>query len=150
METYMCLPNLLAGGLAAGALPGLALAADKRAQHTHATRQSTAHARHTKRDVWVCTGDITAAIEMGGGREAAAPPSLSLLSYHTPVHNTHTSLFVWRACVVLFCVACVCCALLSAASARPGSAPAGKPPAKRLGKQRASRIGRQRSSAAKY
>ena len=45
------------------------------------------------------------------------------------------SLFVWRACVVLFCVARVCCALLSAASARP----AGKPPAKRLGKHRASR-----------
>ena len=46
--------------------------------------------------------------------------------------------FVWRTCAVLFCVARVCCSLLSAASARPGSAPAGKPPAKRLGKHRAS------------
>ena len=56
MEAYMCLPNLLAGGLPAGALPGLALAADKRAQHTHATQKSTAHARHTKTDVWIlCT-----------------------------------------------------------------------------------------------
>ena len=67
METYMCLPNLLAGGLPAGALPGLALAADKRAQHTHATQKSTAHAHHTTRDVWVCAGDITAA--------STAPPS---------------------------------------------------------------------------
>ena len=48
----LCLPNLLAGGLPAGALPGLALAcaADKRAQHTRATQKSTTHARHTKRD----------------------------------------------------------------------------------------------------
>ncbi len=68
----LCLPNLLAGGLPAGALPGLALAADKRAQHTHATQKSTAHARHTKRDVWVCTGeDMKEAIEMGGRRCAA-------------------------------------------------------------------------------
>ena len=64
----LCLPNLLAGGLPAGALPGLVLASDKRAQYTHATQKSTAQARHTKRDVWVCTGDITAAIEMGGRR----------------------------------------------------------------------------------
>ena len=63
---YVCLPNLLAGGLPAGALPGLALAADKRAQHTRATPKSTTHARHTKRDAWIYTGDITAAIEMGG------------------------------------------------------------------------------------
>ena len=49
---YVCLPNLLAGGLPAGALPGLALAcaADKRAQHTRATQKSTTRARHTKRD----------------------------------------------------------------------------------------------------
>ena len=62
----MCLPNLLAGGLPAGALPGLALAcaADKRAQHTRATQKSTTHARHTKRDAWIYTGDITAAIEI--------------------------------------------------------------------------------------
>ena len=62
----LCFLNLLAGGLPAGALPGLALAADKREQHTQATQKSTAHARHTKRDVWVYTGDITAATEMGG------------------------------------------------------------------------------------
>ena len=64
--------------------------------------------------------------------------------YQAPVYDSsmrlslcgaRVSLFVWRACVVLFCVARVCCALLSAASARP----AGKPPAKRLGKHRASR-----------
>ena len=57
------------------------------------------------------------------------------------MYALHASLFVWRARVVLFCVARVCCALLSAAhaSARPGSTPAGKPPAKRLGKHRASR-----------
>ena len=75
------------------------------------------------------------------GGEAAAPPFLWLLSYPAPVYALHASLFVWRARVVLFCVARVCCALLSAApaSARPGSAPAGKPPAKRLGKHRASR-----------
>ena len=77
----MCLPNLLAGGLPAGALPGLALACatDKRAQHTRATQKSTTHARHTKRDTRAphkerrmdaYTGDITAAIEMGGGRAA--------------------------------------------------------------------------------
>ena len=65
----LCLPNLLAGGLPAGALPGLALAcaADKRAQHTRATQKSTTRARHTKRDAWIYTGDITAAIEMGVG-----------------------------------------------------------------------------------
>ena len=48
MEVYMCLPNLLAGGLPAGALPGLALAAIKSAQHMHATQKSTAHGRHTQ------------------------------------------------------------------------------------------------------
>ena len=69
----LCLPNLLAGGLPAGALPGLALAcaADKRAQHTRATQKSTTHARHTKEHnthAWIYTGDITAAIEMGGRR----------------------------------------------------------------------------------
>ena len=67
----LCLPNLLAGGLPAGALPGLALAcaADKRAQHTRATQKSTTHARHTKEHnthAWIYTGDITAATEMGG------------------------------------------------------------------------------------
>ena len=49
--------------------------------------------------------------------------------------GARVSLFVWRTCVVLFCVARVRCALLSAASVRP----AGKPPDKRLGKHRASR-----------
>ncbi len=48
METYVSLPNLLAGGLPASALPGLELAADKgantrtplkRAQHTPATQK---------------------------------------------------------------------------------------------------------------
>ena len=76
----LCLPNLLAGGLPAGALPGLALAcaADKRAQHTRATQKSTTRARHTKRDAWrVYTGeDMKEAIEMRG---AAAPASLLLL-----------------------------------------------------------------------
>ena len=49
----LCLPNLLAGGLPAG----LALAADKRAQHTHATQKEMYG--YAKRD-------ITAAIETGG------------------------------------------------------------------------------------
>ena len=125
------MPNLLAGGLPAGALPGLALAcaADKRAQHTRATQKSTTRARHTKRDAWIVytEEDMKEAIEMPGRRGAIA-------AVISPVY-IHASLFVWRACVVLFCVARVCCALLSAASARP----AGKPPAKRLGKHRASR-----------
>ena len=81
---------------------------------------------------------------MGERPRSGRPPSLQLLSYQAPVYDSsmrlslcgaRVSLFVWRACVVLFCVARVCCALLSAASARP----AGKPPAKRLGKHRASR-----------
>ena len=87
METYICLPNLLAGGLPAGALPGLALAcaADKRAQHTRATQKSTTHARHTKEHnthAWINTRelDMTKAREMGGRRASrAAPPFLSLL-----------------------------------------------------------------------
>ena len=69
MDTYVSLPNLLAGGLPAGALPGLALAADKRAQHTHATQKSTAHARHTKRDVWVCTGERYERSHRDGGAQ---------------------------------------------------------------------------------
>ena len=46
---YVCLPNLLAGGLPAGALPGLALAcaADKRAQHTR-TIYKGQRAQHTR------------------------------------------------------------------------------------------------------
>ena len=129
-----CLPNLLAGGLPAGALPGLALAADKRAQHTHATQKSTAHARHTKRDVWVCTGeDMKEAIEMGGRPLRGRPPiSIAAVISRVYLHN------VWRACVVLFCVARVCEAM-EAASARPGSAPPGKPPAKRLASRTAER-----------
>ena len=81
METYICLPNLLAGGLPAG----LALAADKRAQHTRATQKSTTHARHTKEHnthAWINTRelDMTKAREMGGRRASrAAPPFLSLL-----------------------------------------------------------------------
>ena len=102
----LCLPNLLAGGLPASALPGLALATDKRAQHTRATQKSTTHARHTKRDAWIYKGDITAAIEMRGRRAAPAP--LSLLSYQAPV-------YIPCVCVVLFCVARVCCALLCGA-----------------------------------
>ena len=86
------------------------------------------------------------AIELRGRRGTACSaalrtprrPRISIAAVISPVY-IHASLFVWRACVVLFCVARVCCALLSAASARPGSAPAGKPPAKRLGKHRASR-----------
>ena len=64
----LCLPNLLAGGLPAG----LALAADKRAQHTRATQKSTTRARHTKRDAWIVyTGeDMKEAIEMRGRRGA--------------------------------------------------------------------------------
>ena len=140
------MPNLLAGGLPAGALPGLALAcaADKRAQHTRATQKSTTRARHTKRDAWIYTGDITAAIEMEGAAAKRPPPHLyGFCHIELPcmIHPcvslcvARVCLSVWRACVVLFCVARVCCALLSAASARP----AGKPPAKRLGKHRASR-----------
>ncbi len=113
----LCLPNLLAGGLPAG----LALAADKRAQHTRATQKSTTHARHTKRDTRAphkerrmdaYTGDITAAIEMGGRPRSGRPPSLWLLSYQAPVYTSmHLFLcgarvlcsFVWRTCVVLCC-----------------------------------------------
>ena len=78
-KAYVSLPNLLAGGLPAG----LALAADKRAQHTRATQKSTTHARHTKRDTRAphkerrmdaYTGDITAAIEMGGRPRSGRPP----------------------------------------------------------------------------
>ena len=115
MEAYVCLPSLLPGGLPAGALPGLALAADKRAQHTRATQKSTTHARHTERDAWIYTGDITAAIAMRGRCGAcrpqrstprrAAPASLSLLSYLLPC---------MRPCIS-FCVARVCCALLCGA-----------------------------------
>ena len=72
--------------------------------------------------------DMKEAIEMGVARR------ISIVAVISPVY-IHASLFVWRACVVLFCVARMCCALLSAASARPGSAP----PAKRIGKHRASR-----------
>ena len=80
----MCLPNLLAGGLPAGALPGLALAADNRA-----------HARHTKRDVWVlCTGeDMKEAIEMGPHLYCCCD-----ISRAYPYMS--------------FCTAYVCCALL--------------------------------------
>ena len=98
----LCLPNLLAGGLPAGALPGLALAADKRAQHTRATQKSTTHARHTKRDAWIYTGDITAAIAM-----RAPPPHL--------YRCCDISRVCPCVCVVLFCVARVCCALLCGA-----------------------------------
>ena len=79
VEAYVCLPNLLAGGLPAG----LALAANKRAQHTRATQKSTKHAHHTKRDTRAphkerrmdaYTGDITAAIEMGGRPRSGRPP----------------------------------------------------------------------------
>ena len=109
----LCLPNLLAGGLPADALSGLALAcaADKRAQHTRATQKSTTHARHTKEHnthAWIYTGDITAAIEMGG-----RPLRISIAAVISPVyvHACVLCSFVWRACVVLFCVARVCCAL---------------------------------------
>ena len=112
MEAYVCLPNLLAGGLPAGALPGLALAcaADKRAQHTRATQKSTTHARHTKRDAWIYTGDITAAIAMRG-RRAAPPPHLYRFFHifsRVCIHACVLCFFVWRARIVLFCVARVC------------------------------------------
>ena len=95
----LCLPNLLAGGLPAGALPGLALAcaADKRAQHTRATQKSTTRARHTKRDAWIYTGDITAAI---------APPPHLYRFFH---------IFSRVYPCISFCVARVCCALLCGA-----------------------------------
>ena len=121
---YVCLPNLLAGGLPAGALPGLALAADKRAQHTRATQKSTTHARHTKRDAWIYTGDITAAIAMRGRRGAAcgakrsmprcaAPAPLSLLSYLLPCMRPCISFCVARVCCALLCGARVLCSFVS-------------------------------------
>ncbi len=125
MEMYTSLPNLLAGGLLAGALPGLALAADTTyARHTkeHSTCSRTPHKKR-------CMGMPGRRYERShrdGGAAASWPPPISIAAVISPMH-THTSLFVWRECVVLFCVACLCCALLSAAGARPGSAFAGKP-----------------------
>ena len=107
----LCLPNLLAGGLPAG----LALAADKRAQHTRATQKSTTRAPHKRAQhthAWIYTGDITAAIEMGGA--APCRPHLYRFFHIFSRVCIHASLFVWRACVSL-CVARVCCALLCGA-----------------------------------
>ena len=102
---YVCLPNLLAGGLPAGALPGLALAADKRAQHTRATQKSTTRARHTKRDAWIYTGeDMKEAMEMRGRRR------ISIAAVISPVY-IHASLFVWRARVLCSFVWRACAAL---------------------------------------
>ena len=84
--------NLLAGGLLAGALPGLALAADKRAQHTHATQKSTAHARQTKRDVWVCT--------WWGGAAHSIAAVISRVSISLCGAGVLCS-FVWCACAFL-------------------------------------------------
>ena len=111
----LCLPNLLAGGLPAGALPGLALAcaADKRAQHTRATQKSTTHARHTKEHnthAWIYTEDITAAIEMG----RPPPISMAFVISSSRVYSMRVCCvllcgarvlcsFVWCACAVLFC-----------------------------------------------
>ena len=89
-EAYVCLPNLLAGGLPAG----LALAADKRAQHTRATQKSTTHARHTKRDLWRYTRDITAAIEWHAAPRRAPPHSIASFISLACV-SLHKSLFVW-------------------------------------------------------
>ena len=117
METYICLPNLLAGGLPAGVLPGLALAADKRAQHMRTTQKSKhntcatqreTHTRHTKRDAWMNHTrelDMTKAREMGGRRASRAPPPISQEAVISPVyiHACVLCSFVWRACAVLFC-----------------------------------------------
>ena len=75
----ICLPNLLAGGLPAGALPGLALAcaANKRAQHTR-TIYKGQRAQHTRATDAYTGEDMKEAIEMRG-RRGAAPASLLLL-----------------------------------------------------------------------
>ena len=114
METYICLPNLLAGGFPAGALPGLALAcaADKRAQHTRATQKSTTHARHTKRDAWIYTGeDMKEAIEMWG-RRGTAPPHRYCCCDISRVYPC-VSFCVARACCALLCGARVLCSFVS-------------------------------------
>ena len=99
METYVSLPNLLAGGLPASALPGLALAAH-RGKHTRITQKSTRHARHTKRDLWRDSREGYGRSDRVGG--GAAPDSIAAVISRVYLH---ICLFVWRACVVLFCVA---------------------------------------------
>ena len=109
-DVFGCLPNLLAGACLQVRCPVWRLqltkehstrAPHKRARHTRATQRSTTHTHGYTREI-----NITAAIEMGGGREAAASASLWLLSYQAPVYNP---------CVCV-CV-CVCCALLCGARA---------------------------------
>ena len=104
--------------------------------------KSTTHARHTKEHSTRtphkkrCMGIVHGRYHSSnrdGGAAAKRPPPHPYRCFHIippciiPIHlflcGVHVLCsFVWRA-------------LLSAASARPGSAPAGKPPAKRLGKQ---------------
>ncbi len=107
-------------------------------QHTRASKEHNIRAPHKKRFMEIYTrhhrshrGWVSVrCMERSGARRAAPVYRFFRISRV----YLHKSLFVWRACVVLFCVPRVCEAM-EAASARPGSAPPGKPPAKRLGKQ---------------
>ena len=101
MVTYICLPNLLAGGLPAGALPGLALAASI-ASHT----RGTTHARPLLvrflsavlclKRVWfvfeVCVGvvlRVCEAMEAASARPGSAPagkPPAKRLGKHRASH----------------------------------------------------------------
>ena len=85
---------------------------DKRAQHTRATQKSTTHARHTKRDAWIYTGDITAAIAMRG-----RCPCISIASFISSSCIIHAIVcvccsFVRRACCALLCGARVLCSFV--------------------------------------
>ena len=108
VETYVSLPNLLAGGLPAGALPGLALAADKRAQHTHATQKSKCTRTPHKKRCMGMHGRYHSSNRDGGAAAHLCHFFHIILLRIIPIHlflcGVHVMCsFVWRAFVVLFC-----------------------------------------------
>ena len=121
METYICLPNLLAGGLPAGAL------AASIASHTRGTTPThTSNTKHTH------ASNTTQQKETEPTMWGRSPPSLVLVFVSAVLCFFFLNFvcFVFEVCVGV--VPRVCGAMEAA------SAPAGKPPAKRLGKHRAS------------
>ena len=121
METYICLPNLLAGGLPAGALAASIASHTRGTTPTHTSNTKHTHASNTTQQKQKLE------LTMGG----CAPTSL--VRFLSAVLCFFFFNFVCVLCLKCVWVLCRACEAMEDASA-----PAGKPPAKRLGKHRAS------------
>ena len=134
MEAYICLPNLLAGGLPAGALAASIASHTLQTQNTHTLQTIYLKIKTIYLKIKNTTQHTETEVTMGGRSPPIVISSFCVCCVVFFIFKYKTYI-VWSVCV--FCVWSVCVGVVPRVceAMEAASAPAGKPPAKRLGKQ---------------